>query len=73
MDVERLKKLAEIEGYFGYMEMLEEATFDSCVPAICTNEGCECSYTLEPDATGGLCEVCGTYTVSSCLIIAGLI
>lgn len=73
MDVKKLEKLAEIEGYKDYMDMLEEATMDSCVPAICTNEGCTCSYTLEPDATEGLCENCGTYTVCSCLVIAGLI
>ena len=66
----KLETLAEIEG-MDVMEMLEHATFDSVAPGICAN----CDYTceVEPDQRKGYCEVCDTQTVSSCLILAGVI
>lgn len=69
---EKLQSLAEIEG-MDVMDMLEEATFDSVAPGICTNEGCDYSTNVEPDADGNLCEDCETESVVSCLILAGLI
>lgn len=68
----QLETLARLEG-MTVMAMLERATFDSVVPAICTNPGCEFTEQLEPDAQGCRCGECGTDTVSSCLIIAGLV
>jgi hypothetical protein len=55
------------------MDMLEHATFDSVAPAICSNEGCDYSTEMEPDQDRGWCEECGTNTVVSCLILAGII
>jgi hypothetical protein len=69
----KLKRLAEIEGYDSIEEMLEQSTFDSTIPAICTNADCEATYWYEPDCIGGWCEECGTNSVSSCLILAGMI
>lgn len=69
---ELLKKLAEIEGYDDAMDMLEEVNVDSVVPGICLN--CK-EYTcgVEPDSSEGWCEECGTNTVQSCLVMAGII
>ncbi len=67
----KLKKLAEIEGYSEVMDMLAEATMDSVCPGICAN----CDYTaeVEPDQDEGYCESCGTQTIHSALILAGII
>lgn len=74
MDSEKLMQLADIEGFDSVEDMLEEATFDSVTCGICTNEGCNATTScIEPDGHGMLCESCGTHTIDSCLIIAGLI
>lgn len=69
----KLEKLAEIEGYADVMEMLEQATFDSVSPGICTRKGCDYTTEVEPDQDRGYCEVCGTQTVKSALMLAGII
>lgn len=72
MDDELLEKLADIEGYEDAMDMLSDASVDSVVPGICL----ECKqYTceVEPDSSEGWCEACGTNTVQSCLVMAGII
>jgi hypothetical protein len=52
--------------------MIEGAIYDAAVPGICTK--CEdYSTEVEPDCRKGWCEVCGTKTVKSCLVLAGLI
>lgn len=71
-----MSKLDELADQFGYdtvNEMLEEAACNACVPAICTNKDCDYTDELEPDAEKCECPNCNTNTVSSCLIIAGLI
>ncbi len=70
--MDKLKQLAEIEG-MGEMELLEEATFDSVAAGICINDGCDYTCGVEPDSSSGWCEVCETGTVTSCLVLAGLI
>lgn len=72
-DEEIKKEIKEIieKTIFG---MLNEATYDSVSKGICMNPGC--NYTtdnIEPDGSNGYCENCGTNTVQSCLVIAGLI
>lgn len=69
---QKLNRLAELEGYEDSMDMLEDATFDSIVPAICTNEFCDYTTQMEPDQAEGHCEICGTKTVVSCLILGGV-
>lgn len=71
--MEKLKILAEMEGYNSIKEMLSEGCYGSSVPAICMNKGCNATYLMEPDMEDGFCEECRTNTVSSALIIAGLI
>ena len=73
MNEEKLEKLAEIEGYSNYMDMLGEATNDSIAKGICTNVGCDYTTDVEPDSDGGWCEECNANTVHSCLILAGVI
>lgn len=70
---EKLKTLAEIEGYDDPMDLLEVYTYDSVCPGICRREGCEYTTTVEPDQRRGYCEECGTQTVASALVLAGLI
>lgn len=70
---EKMRQLTESEGYDDVYDMLEAATFDSVVPAICMNEGCDYTTGMEPDQDRGWCEVCETNTVKSCLILAGII
>ena len=52
---------------------LKAATRDSVCPAICVTEGCDYTTDMEPDQDAGYCEVCGGYTVTSALVLAGLI
>jgi hypothetical protein len=69
----KLEMLAEIEGFESTDELLEFAITDSICPSICMNEGCDYTTGMEPDQSRGYCEVCGTNTVRSCLILAGII
>lgn len=53
-------------------DMLDEATYDSVAPGICTL----CRTTVdfcEPDARENHCDSCDTYTVKSALVLAGVI
>jgi hypothetical protein len=68
----KLLKLAEIEG-MTVEEMLESATFDSVAKGICTNPDCDYTAEVEPDQRKGHCEVCNTYTVASCAVLARII
>lgn len=70
---EKLKKLAEIEGYETVSDLLDAASSDSVSPAICTAEDCDYSTEMEPDQDHGYCEECGRNTVRSALILAGLL
>ena len=67
----KLKQILESEGYDNLDVLLEAVITDSVSPAACLN----CSYTteMEPDQYRGYCENCGTNTVVSVLVLAGLI
>ncbi len=71
LDNPLLAKCAQDEGFDDTMAMLEHATYDSVVPAICTK--CESTMDMEPDQDRGWCDECGTNTVKSCLVLAGII
>lgn len=73
-DVRRAKlaTLAAIEGV-EVEDLLRAATFDSVASAICVNEGCDYSTEMEPDQDAGWCEECGTNSLQSALVLAGLI
>jgi hypothetical protein len=69
---EKLNKLCYLEG-LDIEEILRQGVFDGICPAICMNEGCDETYEYEPDSTEGWCEACGTNSVKSALILAGMI
>lgn len=69
---DKLNTLAEIEG-MDVMEMLEQATWDSVSPGICTNPNCDYTTEIEPDSYDGWCPECNTNTVKSALVLAGII
>ena len=68
-------KLETLASQYGYSvdELLEEYGLDSLVPGICMNPGCEYVTEYEPDQREGWCGACGTTTVRSALILAGMI
>lgn len=69
----KLKKLVELEGYDSDLDLLEAAVADSVCPAICMNDGCDYTTGTEPDQDRGWCEECGTNSMKSALVLAGVI
>lgn len=69
----KLLKLCEMEGFKTLDQLLRQAATDSVCPAICMMEGCDHTTEMEPDQDHGYCEVCGSNTVTSALVLAGLI
>lgn len=69
----KLEILAKQYGYSSADELLEEYGADSLMPGICMNEGCECVTECELDQREGWCGACGTTTVKSALVLAGVI
>jgi hypothetical protein len=67
-------KLEILAAQYGYSvdELIEEYGLESLVPAICMNEGCEYVTECEPDQREGWCGACGTTTVRSALVLAGM-
>lgn len=68
---EKLDKLASFEGYETAEDLLEAVALSSVVPGICTY--CDFTTDVEPDQDRGFCEMCGTNSVKSALILAGII
>lgn len=71
--MKKLNRLAELEGFETIIDMLMEFKWESVIPAICMNDGCDFTAYYEPDCDEGHCELCGTKTVSSAFILAGVI
>jgi hypothetical protein len=69
----KLMKLCDIEGFDSLDDLLQAAVTDSVCPAICMTEGCDYTTEMEPDQDRGFYEVCGGQTVTSALVLAGLI
>ena len=69
----KLEMLTASEGFDDLIELLAAATFDSVSPGICIKPGCDYTTEVEPDQDRGYCESCGTQTVKSALMLAGLI
>jgi hypothetical protein len=70
---EKLTKLLELEGYDDIVPLAEAVLSDSVSPAICMNEPCSFTCEMEPDQDRGWCEECGTNSMASALVLAGLI
>lgn len=73
LEQQKLATLCNIEGYETLDQLMEAAAFDSVSPAICMTDGCNHTCEMEPDQDRGWCEVSGTNTVKSALVLAGLI
>ncbi len=69
----KLDALREIEGFATIEAMLEAASFDSVSPGICAKPDCDGTTEVEPDQDRGWCPVCGSNTVMSALMLAGII
>lgn len=73
METSKLKILADAEGFLTIEDLMAEAAFDSVVPGICENDGCDYTTEVEPDCDEGHCECCQTNTVKSAFVLAGCI
>lgn len=54
-------------------EFVEEYALDDVAPGICMNPDCDYTTEVEPDQREGWCEECGTRSVRSGVVLAGLI
>lgn len=70
---QKLSKLIELEGYENDTALIADVVSDSVCPAICMNVGCDYTAEMEPDQDRGWCEVCGTNSMQSALVLAGII
>lgn len=69
----KLSTLTEDWGYESTFSLVEDYMDEGLMPAICMNEGCDYSTEMEPDQDRGLCECCGTNSVTSAAILLGVI
>ena len=60
-------------GYSNTEDALEALATDSVSPGICMNETCNYSIEVEPDCRDGYCEECRTRSVTSLLVLLGVI
>ena len=65
--------LADIEGYSSPHALMEVYITDSVCPGICTNENCDYTTEVEPDSSTGWCEECETQSVTSIMVLEGVI
>lgn len=72
LEASKLENLASAWGMC-VCEFIEEYALDEVVPGICMNPDCEYTTRVEPDEREGYCEACGTPTVRSGAVLAGLI
>ena len=70
---ELLRKLADSEGFASVDALIEATVVDSASPGICAKANCGGTIEVEPDQDRGWCPVCGSNTVMSALILAGII
>jgi hypothetical protein len=69
----KLMTLCDLEGFDSLEDLLQAVATDSVCPAICMTEGCDHTAEMESDQDQGFCEVCGGNTLTSALVLAGLI
>jgi hypothetical protein len=69
----KLMTLCDLAGFDSLDDLLQAAATDSACPSICMTEGCDYAAEMEPDQDQGFCDACGGNTVTSALVLAGLI
>ena len=70
---EKLQTLTDSEGFDDPLTMVEEFFNEGTVPGICMNDDCDYTAHYEPDQDRGWCELCGTNTVKSAMVLLGII
>jgi hypothetical protein len=72
---QEFSKLDELADEWGLTvgEFIERYALDDVSPGICMNPGCLYTTEVEPDQRQGWCEVCGTTSVRSGIVLARLI
>ncbi len=68
-------KLDQLASTWGMLvsELIQTYALDEVVPGICMNPGCTHSSEVEPAERKGWCEECETRSVTSALVLAGLV
>ena len=69
----KLMKLCDLEGYKCINDLLQASMKDNICPAICMTERCDHTTEMESDQDEGYCDACGSNTMVSALVLAGLI
>ena len=72
---DKLTTLLDAEGYAVEDKacLIEEIVMmDSDCPGICMTEGCDYTAYYEQDQTEGYCELCDKGTVTSLLVLVGI-
>lgn len=64
-DARKFETLIQIEG-LTFDEFMEQYSFESVVPAICMNDGCDYVAAMEPE---GWCPECRTQSLCSGTIL----
>ena len=71
-----MKKLDELKKQtgLGFDALMNSAMYEGIAWGICKNPACDyTTESVEPDCREGYCEICGTETVASCMVLAGRI
>ena len=69
----KLLKLLAATGHHHLEDLLQERITDTMAPSICMTEGCDHVADFEKDQTEGVCEACGSRTVTSVFVLADVI
>ncbi len=69
----KLIALCESEGFKSIDDLIAATVVDAVSPGICMNEGCDYITEVEPDQREGYCEICDDCSVTSALVLAGVI
>jgi hypothetical protein len=70
---EKLMRLCDAAGRRDLYDLLTASLADSVCAGICTVEGCDHVTKCEKDQGAGHCDACGGTTVTSALVLAGII
>ena len=69
----KLSALCSAEGFDDPLEMIEDYMDEGGIPGICMNKGCDATYNYEHDCREGWCSVCKTNSVTSVMMLMGII
>ena len=70
---QKLLKILAATGYHHLEDLLRDRITDTLAPAICMTEGCDHVAEFEKDQRKGVCEACGSHTVTSVFVLADII